>query len=128
MSGITVTNHTAMEIYVSITATGGDAGQGGSEKWYPLHRDGGSGTWNYRKEWQLQDKFDTTLLYCFLYLSAIPCDGSRAQRRMSAYKEAGGSMPHWYWGPEACNGQFEYSFTFTVRSSDEVVNAWAPKA
>ncbi|KAF5129771.1 hypothetical protein E5D57_006102 [Metarhizium anisopliae] len=53
MSGITVTNNTAMEIYVSITATGGDAGKGGSEEWYTLHRDGGTTTWNYRKEWQV---------------------------------------------------------------------------
>lgn len=53
MSGITVTNYTAMEIYVSITATGGDAGKGGSEQWYTLHRDGGSDTWSYRKEWQV---------------------------------------------------------------------------
>lgn len=53
MSGITVTNNTAMEIYVSITATGGDAGKGGFEKWYALHPDGGSDTWNHRKEWQV---------------------------------------------------------------------------
>lgn len=53
MSSVTVANNTAMEIYVSITATGGDAGKGGSEKWYTLHPDGGTDTWNHRKEWQV---------------------------------------------------------------------------
>ncbi|OTA67804.1 hypothetical protein K449DRAFT_388597 [Hypoxylon sp. EC38] len=48
MSGITVVNNTSEDIHVSITATGSDFNQGGSENWYTLRANGGSDTWNYR--------------------------------------------------------------------------------
>ena len=53
MSDITIVNNSTENIYVSVTATGGDSGQGGSEKWYTLEANGGKDTWNYRSENQV---------------------------------------------------------------------------
>ena len=53
MSGITIVNNSTVDIYVSVTTTGGDSGKGGSEKWYTLKANGGKDTWNYRSENQL---------------------------------------------------------------------------
>ncbi|KAK9438705.1 uncharacterized protein VB005_06852 [Metarhizium brunneum] len=44
MSGITVVNNTAKEIYVCVTAMRSDSGQG-SEAWYVLNGHGGKDTW-----------------------------------------------------------------------------------
>lgn len=51
--GITVINNSSEKISVSVTATGNDFNQGGSETWYTLEANGGSDTWNYRNEWQI---------------------------------------------------------------------------
>jgi len=53
MGDITIINNTSVDIYVSVTATGGDAGRGGSEKWFTLKADGGSDTWGSREEKQV---------------------------------------------------------------------------
>ena len=52
-SSIKVVNNTPKDITVSITATGGDFGKGGSETWYTLTANGGSDTWNYRTQTQI---------------------------------------------------------------------------
>ncbi|KAI0118587.1 hypothetical protein F4776DRAFT_666018 [Hypoxylon sp. NC0597] len=53
MSDIKVANNTSVDIYVSVTASGGDYGKGGSESWYTLKANGGSSTWGSRKENQV---------------------------------------------------------------------------
>ncbi|KAH8812222.1 hypothetical protein F5884DRAFT_305517 [Xylogone sp. PMI_703] len=45
MGNITVINNTSVDIYVSVTATGGDFGKGGLENWFTLKANGGMDTW-----------------------------------------------------------------------------------
>ncbi len=53
MGVITVVNNTSADIHVSVTATGGDFGKGGSEAWYTLEANGGRDTWGQRDEMQV---------------------------------------------------------------------------
>ncbi|KAH7874428.1 hypothetical protein F5879DRAFT_954845 [Lentinula edodes] len=53
MSTLRVTNNTAQDIYVSVTATGGDFDKGGNENWFTLKANGGSDTWGSRTQWQV---------------------------------------------------------------------------
>ncbi|MCJ1465722.1 hypothetical protein MMC07_004341 [Pseudocyphellaria aurata] len=53
MGEITIINHSSADIYVSVTARGGDAGQGGDEGWFPLNANGGSDIWASRTEKQV---------------------------------------------------------------------------
>ena len=46
MGTITITNNSSEDIYVSVTATGGDAGD---ESWFPLRAYGGSDSWGRNK-------------------------------------------------------------------------------
>ncbi|KAF5377424.1 hypothetical protein D9757_009730 [Collybiopsis confluens] len=50
---ITVTNHSNTKVWVSVTMLGSDRDQGGSEGFFALNANGGSDTWNYRKNWQV---------------------------------------------------------------------------
>ncbi|CCD50639.1 ekdA [Botrytis cinerea T4] len=47
-TGITVTNKSTTDIFVSVTYDGTDFQKGGSEQWFTLKANGGSDTWNYR--------------------------------------------------------------------------------
>jgi hypothetical protein len=47
---IEVTNGFSKEIYVSVTSTGGDLNQGGSEDWQTIKANGGSATFGNRNE------------------------------------------------------------------------------
>ncbi|MCJ1466177.1 hypothetical protein MMC07_004796 [Pseudocyphellaria aurata] len=53
MGEITVVNSSSEDIYVSVTASGGDLDKGGSEGWYPLKAHGGSDSWGHRVEKQV---------------------------------------------------------------------------
>ncbi|KAJ3934084.1 MAG: hypothetical protein NXY57DRAFT_995797 [Lentinula lateritia] len=53
MSAIRVTNNTAENIYVSVTATGGDFNKGGSEDWVTLKANGEGANWGSRTQWQV---------------------------------------------------------------------------
>jgi len=52
MGVIFITNNSTEDIYVSVTATGGDFGGGGSESWYTVKANGGADRWS-RSEWQV---------------------------------------------------------------------------
>lgn len=53
MGIVTVTNNSSTDIFVSVTATGSDFGQGGSEDWFKLQANGGTSTWGDRNEKQV---------------------------------------------------------------------------
>jgi hypothetical protein len=53
MSTITVQNNTSVTIWVSITATGADTGNGGDENWFTVQPNGGSETWGERSTPQI---------------------------------------------------------------------------
>jgi hypothetical protein len=53
MGVIVIVNNSSENIHVSVTATGGDFGKGGSESWYTLEANGGRDTWGYRSERQV---------------------------------------------------------------------------
>lgn len=53
MGTITVINNSSTDIFVSVTATGSDFAQGGSEDWIKLTADGGTDTWGDRNEKQV---------------------------------------------------------------------------
>ncbi|PQE27659.1 hypothetical protein CJF30_00008003 [Rutstroemia sp. NJR-2017a BBW] len=53
MGEIKVVNNSFGDIYVSVTATGGDFGKGGSENWYTIVPNGGSETFGNRNEKQV---------------------------------------------------------------------------